>query len=187
MLSEDALHQAAEVRADVFADGPVDLHVLPDGLDQFAGDVAQRLVAEDLHGAVVRLERVVEGEFVFGEAQLLASGGRLAHVAGELEQDLEHLCGLDRPVPVSVDRLLEHLGERPRLHDVLPPAGGQFPLEQLLQQLDGEVALSHAPHFGQEFLGEDGDVRLLEARRGEDVDHVFRGHRPRDDLADGVV
>ena len=66
-------------------------------------------------------------------------------------------------------------------------ADGQFPLEQLLEQLDREVALFHAPHFGQELLGQDRDVGLLKAGGGEDVDDSFRRHCPRDDLANGVV
>ena len=44
-----------------------------DGLDELAGDRAQRLVAEDLDGAVVRLEGVVEGELVVVEANVVSA------------------------------------------------------------------------------------------------------------------
>ena len=47
---------------------------------------------------------------------------------------------------------------------------GQLPLQQFLQQLDREVGLIHAPHFGQE----DRDVGLVEAGCGENVDDSFR-------------
>ena len=33
----------------------------------------------------------------------------------------------------------------------------------------------------------DRDVGLLQAGGGEDVDHAFRRHRPRDDLAHGML
>ena len=59
--------------------------------------------------------------------------------------------------------------------------------QQLPQQLDGQVPLRHAAHLGEELVGEDRDVRLLQAGRGEDVDDLVGGDGPRDDLADGVV
>ena len=65
MAAEDAADEAAEVGADVFAEGPVDRDVVADGVDEFAGDVAKGFVAEDLDGAVVGFEGVVEGEVVF--------------------------------------------------------------------------------------------------------------------------
>ncbi len=65
--AEDAADEAAEICADVFAERPVDGDVVADGVDEFAGDVAQGFVAEDLDGAVVGFERVVEGQFVFRE------------------------------------------------------------------------------------------------------------------------
>jgi hypothetical protein len=47
----------------------------------------------------------------------------------------------------------------------------QFALAAASQQLDREVALRHAAHLGQELVGEDRDVGLLQPGRGEDVDH----------------
>ncbi len=49
------------------------------------------------------------------------------------------------------------------LGDVLAPPCGQFALEQLLQELHSEVALWHAVHLGQELVGEDRDIGLLES------------------------
>ena len=155
--------------------------------DQLPRDVAQRLVAEHLHGAVVDTERVVEREFVVRQPEPLAAGVRLPHLAGEADQFLDHLRGLDRAVLVAANRLLQHLGERACLHDVLPPPRRQFALQQPLQQLDSEVPPAHAAHFTQEILGQDRYVRLLQPGRGEDVDHAVRGHGPRDDLADRVI
>ena len=56
-------------------------------------------------------------------------------------------------------------------------------MQQLLQQLHRQVALGHSLHFGQELFGQDGNVGLLQAGRGEDVDHTLRGHSAGDDLA----
>jgi hypothetical protein len=55
------LHQDPEVGADVLTEGPVDRDVGPHCGHQLARDGAEGLVAEDLHSAVVRLQRVVEG------------------------------------------------------------------------------------------------------------------------------
>ena len=53
------------VGAHILAQGSVDGDVVPHGLDQFPGDGAQGLVAKHLYRAVIGLQRVVEGEFVF--------------------------------------------------------------------------------------------------------------------------
>ena len=63
--TENAAHQDSKVSADVFTERPVDGNVVADGVDKLAGDVPQRLVAQDLHGAVVGLQSVVEGKLVF--------------------------------------------------------------------------------------------------------------------------
>ena len=45
-----------------------------------------------------------------------------------------------------------------------------------------------AAHLGEELIGQDADVRLLQPGGGEDVDDLaFGGDRLRDELADGVV
>jgi hypothetical protein len=68
--SEDAFHEHAELRANVLADCPVGRNVFPDGPDQLSGDHPEVLIAQHLHGAIVRLQRIVEGELLFIEAQL---------------------------------------------------------------------------------------------------------------------
>ncbi len=71
---------------------------------------------------------------------------------------------LQRTVPILADRPLDHLAEGARL---------QFVVEQLLQQFQSEVALGELTHLLQELVGEERDVRVLEARRGEDIDQCF--------------
>jgi hypothetical protein len=83
--------------------------------------------------------------------------------------------------------LLQQLRERARLHHVLPTAHLDLALQELPQELHGQVLLRHAPDLGQELIGEDGDVRLLQACGGEEVDDTFRRDSLRDDLPDGVV
>ena len=61
------------------------------------------------------------------------------------------------------------------------------PLQQLLQQFDRQVPLRHATHLGQEVVGKNRDVRLLEASGGENVKHLARNDGPRDDLPDGQM
>lgn len=57
MLAKDPLYDRAQMGAHILALGPVDGHVLPHGLDEFAGDRAKRLVSKDLNGAVVDATR----------------------------------------------------------------------------------------------------------------------------------
>lgn len=187
VFAEDTLDEHAQLRADVFADGPVDGDVFAHRFDQLPRDGAEGFVAQDLDGAVVGFEGVVEGELVGGEPELLAAGACCAQLFGELDQLFDHLRGFDGAVLVFAHGLREQLGEGAGLDDVAFPALLDFAFEQLLQQLDGEVALRHVAHFGQEFVREDRDVRLLEAGRGEDVHHLVGDDRPRDDLADGEV
>jgi len=187
VLAQTALDEHAELGPHILTQGPVDGDVAADGLDGLLGNGAQRLVAQHLDGAVVGFQRVVERQLVLRESELLAAGVRLAHVLGELDQLLDHLRCLDSAILVAADRLLEHLGERACLHHVFAPSGCQFSLEQLLQELYGEVALGHPAHLGEEFVGENRDVRLRETGGGEDVDDTLRRDRPRDDLPDPDV
>ncbi len=81
-LRKTRLTTKPQSRPDVLANRPIDQSVPPHGLDQFARDVAQRLVAQHLHlhlhRAVVRPELVVERELVLGEPQSFAPGVRFA-------------------------------------------------------------------------------------------------------------
>lgn len=63
-LSQDALHQDAELGADVFTNRPIDCDVGSHRDDELPCDRAQRIIAEHLHCTVVRFERVVEGNFI---------------------------------------------------------------------------------------------------------------------------
>ena len=101
MFAEDTPDQAAEVGADVFAQGPVDGDVAADGAYQFPGEVATGLVAQHLDGAVVGFEGVVEGDFVVGKPELIATSTGLPQVAGKLDQFLDHLGGFDSAVVVA--------------------------------------------------------------------------------------
>ena len=47
--------------------------------------------------------------------------------------------------------------------------------------------MRHTAHFGQESVGEHGDVRLVQTRGGKYVQHAFGRDRTGDDLAHGKV
>lgn len=80
MFAQDAFDEHAQLSADVFAQRPVNGDVLPHRLNQFAGDGAERLVAQHFHCAVVCLQSVVEGEFLFGKPEFFAVGVCLPHL-----------------------------------------------------------------------------------------------------------
>ena len=124
MLAQDAPDQHAELGAHVLAEGPVDGDVAPHGLHQLAGDAAQRVVAEDLNGAVVGLQRVVEGQLVLGQPQPFSTGVVFVHVLRQLDQLFDDLRRLNRPVLVPSEGLLQQLGKGPGLDDVLALSGG---------------------------------------------------------------
>ena len=102
----------------------------------------------------------------------------LAHLLGQLDQLLDDLRGLDGPVlvargaPAPASRRTSAPARRSGATRVLISS-----VEQLPQQLDGQVPLRQAAHLGQELVGQDRDVRLLQPGRGEDVDDLV-GRRP---------
>ncbi len=103
---------------------------------------------------------------------------RLPHLLRERDQLLDNLCGLDGPILIPANRLLQHFRERTGLHDVSSAPALDFALEQLLEQLDREVPARHPADLLKKLVGQDGDVRLRQAGRGEDVQHLVRGYRP---------
>jgi hypothetical protein len=156
--------------------------------DELAGDHLEGVVAQHLHRAVVGFERVVERQLVLGlspSASPRALAARMS-LASWISSSITWAVSIARfwylrtacSSSSAKDRACTTL-RRPRVLDLA--------LQQLLQQLDGEVALRHAAHLGQELVGEDRDVGLLEAGGGEDVDDLVGHHRLGDDLADGVV
>lgn len=70
--AKDALDKAPQVCAYVLAQRPVDGHIVSDRLDELAGDIPERVVPEYLNRTVVRLQRIVEGQFVVGKPQPFA-------------------------------------------------------------------------------------------------------------------
>ena len=187
VAGEDALDQPAQVGPHALSHGPVDGDGVAHRLQQLPGDGPQGLVAQHGHGAVVGLQGVVEGQLLLGQAQVVAPGGGLPHVSGQVEQLLDHLGRLDGAVAVAAQGVLQHLGERPGLHQVLAPPDGHFALQQPLQQLHRQVGPVHVPDLGQELVVEHRDVGPVQPGRREYVGHPLGGHRPGDDLAHRLV
>ena len=73
MLAEDAFDEYPQLRPHILPHRPVDRHVGAHRLHQLLRDRAQRLVAQDLHRAVVGLERIVESQFLLAQVELLSA------------------------------------------------------------------------------------------------------------------
>jgi hypothetical protein len=60
--------------------------------------VRRGFITQDLDGAVIDFQGVVEGQLVVGQAQALASLAGFTHLAGQLDELGDYLGGLDRAV-----------------------------------------------------------------------------------------
>lgn len=85
---------------------PVDRRVVADSLGDVVRDQPQRVITQYFHGAVVDFQSVVERDFILGQSQTLASGLRVAHLLGQLEQSLDHLRHFDTAGLVAGDGVL---------------------------------------------------------------------------------
>lgn len=120
---------------------PVDSDAGLEAVQQFVGDDAKLLVAHDFNGAFVVGQGVIKGDFVRGQALLLAALPGGADVPGEVNEFLNHLGRGDGVVVIAGDRVFEALGESPRLRDVRLAVGADFPVQELAQGFQGEVFL----------------------------------------------
>ena len=110
MLAEDALDQCPEPCTDILPQRPVDRNIAPHIVDQLTGYSTEGFVAQHLHRAVVGLQRIVEGQFVIGETELLATGaGARPHLLCKLYQFLNDLRRPYSPILVAAQDLLQHL------------------------------------------------------------------------------
>jgi len=187
VLAQQALDHHPHLRPCALAQVPVDGRVAPDGRDQLLRDLLERDVAEHGHGAVVGLEGVVEGQPVVAQAELVAAALGLAHFCGQLDQLFDHRRRRDVPVLVLDYGALQHLREAPRLDEVAAEPHLDLVLEQLLEQLHGQVAPRHVADLGEEAVVEHRDVGSLQTGDREDVDHLVARHGLGDDLAHGQV
>lgn len=69
VCAQSTFEQAGDIGAQVLPQRPVDRHIGAHGLDQLACDAAQGLVTQRLHRTVVCLQRVVEGQYLPGQAR----------------------------------------------------------------------------------------------------------------------
>jgi hypothetical protein len=106
---------------------------------------------------------------------------------GELDQFLDHLGRLDGAVLVLAHGLLEQLRERFGWTTLRFASRADLALEELLQQLDGEVPVRacRAPRRGTHRRGSRCRASSGPPRRR--CRRPFGDDRLRDDLADGVV
>ena len=106
-------------------------------------------------------------------------------MAGQVDHLLDGFDGGDGLVVVADEGGFEHLHEGAALDDVALGAGLYLIVEHLFEHLEGDVLVLKILDFEEEVLGEDGDVALLEAGGGVNVDDLAAGEGLVDDLADG--
>ncbi len=182
MLAQDALDQPAQIRAHILSQRPINRHIIAHSPHQFAGNGAKRLIAQNLNRTIIGLKRVVKSQFILSHTKALTPRLNLAHVLPQLNQLINNIRRLNGAILVAMNRLLQHIGERPRLHHILPHATGNLALEQLLKQLHSEIALRHTPHLIQKLVRQYRDIRLVQTRRGKNIRHLVGRHRTRDNL-----
>ena len=89
---------------------------------------------------------------------------------------------------IGIQRLLQLVGEKLALHEIVFRAGFQLVLQQFLEQLRSHVLVLQPPDLSEESIIEDSDIGLFESRGGEDVDDMaFGADRLAHELADGGV
>jgi len=109
-------------------------------------------LAHQLTGALVFGEGVAEGDLLLREARFFTARSGSPDVLGDLDEFLEHLRDGDGVGVVARDCRFQTLGEALGLGHVtlgLRPYGAG---DQLLQGLDGQVALLHFAHLGEELV-----------------------------------
>ena len=60
-------------------------------------------------------------------------------------------------------------------------------LQQSLQQFHGQILLLHAAHFFEEFIGQDSDIRFIQANRSQDIDDFIGRYGPRNELVELLI
>ena len=124
------------------------------------GDDTKLVVAHDFDRALVLGQGVVEGDFVFAEFFLLAAPVGGADVLGEPDEFLKDLRRRDGVAVVTGDGFLRPLREGAGLHDVDPASRAKLPVDELAQRLHRQVLLLHSLNLGEEFVGQDGNLRV---------------------------
>jgi len=80
MSPKNAFDHHSHLGADVLSDGPIDGHVVSYCTKEFLSDDAKSFVPKNLHRAVVHLQCIVEGDFIFCQAKLFATRISVPHV-----------------------------------------------------------------------------------------------------------
>ena len=79
--------------------------------DQTLGNGAESFIFQDLNGAAVRFQRVVEGQLIFRQPQILAPGVGLPRMLDQLNKLFNHLGRVDRPGLIATESILQQFGE----------------------------------------------------------------------------
>lgn len=167
---------------------PIDRHTAAHSRDEFSGDNLEFGNAHDLDCGLIRGERVVESDFIVGQAEVNATFGGFLHLLRQLDQFLDHFLRGDGPIVVSMQAALQEFGKMPALDQIAFGADLDFVAEKLGEEFGGDVLVLEMANFVEEFLGENRDIRFLQPRGAENVDNPFIcDDRFGNELADGVI
>ena len=185
MEIENPHHHHFDLRSRALSERPVDGDAFLHLGDEFRSDHLELVVAHRLLGTVVSRERIVKRPFVSRQSGAISTG---LNFLGKFDQFFDDMHRADGAVVIGVEGLLELLAEDLALHEVALRAHLKFVLEQLFEQLGGDILVFEAAHFGEELIAQDAEIRFGQSGGGEDVDHLaFGGDCLADELADGGV
>jgi hypothetical protein len=136
MCSQEPLDGGAEFGANLLLHIPVGLGVAAHHPDQIVGDLLQGLVAEFEDGRAIGADRVVEGEFVVGEARTLTAPTFSFEGSGELHKFSDDLSGVAGVVQISQRRPREYFKGVAPGEDVAAEGPGDLTIEDALEHLD---------------------------------------------------
>lgn len=155
MLVQNPLHHHLDPRPRTLPQRPVDGDALLDLADQLRRDHLQLVIPHRDDRRIIRSQRIIKRDLVIRQAHVLAALCGGVEILGEFDQLFDDLHRADGSVVVGIEGLLELLGKNLALHEVTLGADFEFVLEQLFQQLGGDVLVFEAAHFGEELVAED--------------------------------
>ena len=160
---------------------PIDTDVTLEAREQLVGDHSEVRLPHDIAGALILGEGIVESDFFVG-GLLVTAFVRGADILGKLDQLLEHLHGRDRVQMVAGDRRSRRSEKELGLYDIGPRLGSDFAVDQLAQGFERQILLFRRSDFGEELVGQNGDVGALDAGGFHDVHDLRRDDGAADNL-----
>ena len=109
VLTQNSFYQHPHARPRAFTMRPIHGNAALEVNEQFVGDQLQRVISHQFDGALAFGQSVIEGNFVLGQALILASPAGGADFLGEVDQFLQYLDSTDSVSVVAGDSGLQAL------------------------------------------------------------------------------